>query len=223
MLPRWRQFHQQQIPGWECNDHAEWLFAIRQGKVLRILRQVFLLTACLFLSSLVAGAQELGHQNTVEIKRRSNLEISLTFALNLPTLLHKVLAPKSNYAIFLKSQVELTDKALDQEIALLNAKFSKNAFLTLPSGAKVNVQQWQLPDKQSIRDALTTSLILLNMPDKGIMHVDPLLLTATAQIKSPVSRIQLQLPPEMNPILVSVKSDNFWLTDQIPMAIFQLD
>jgi hypothetical protein len=55
------------------------------------------------------------------------------------------------------------------------------------------------------------------------MHVDPLLLTATAQIKSPVSRIQLQLPPEMNPILVSVKSDNFWLTDQIPMAIFQLD
>jgi hypothetical protein len=61
------------------------------------------------------------------------------------------------------------------------------------------------------------------MPDKGIMHVDPLLLTATAQIKSPVSRIQLQLPPEMNPILVSVKSDNFWLTDQIPMAIFQLD
>jgi hypothetical protein len=190
---------------------------------LRILRQVFLLTACLFLSSLVAGAQELGHQNTVEIKRRSNLEISLTFALNLPTLLHKVLAPKSNYAIFLKSQVELTDKALDQEIALLNAKFSKNAFLTLPSGTKVNVQQWQLPDKQSIRDALTTSLILLNMPDKGVMHVDPLLLTATAQIKSPVSRIQLQLPPELNPILVCVKSDNFWLTDQIPMAIFQLD
>jgi hypothetical protein len=187
------------------------------------LRQIFLFTACLFLNSNAAVAQELGHQNTVEIKRHSNLEISLTFALNLPTLLHKVLAPQSNYATFLKAQVELTDKALDQEIAQLNAKFSKNAFLTLPSGAKVHVQRWQLPDKQSIRDALTSSLILLNMPHKDALHVDPLQVTARAQIKAPVSRIQLQLPLEMNPILVSHQADKFWLTDQIPMAIFQLD
>jgi hypothetical protein len=123
----------------------------------------------------------------------------------------------------LKAQIELSDKALDQEIAQLNAKFSKNAFMTLPSGAKVHAQEWQLPDKQSIRNALTSTLILLNMPDKGTLHVDPLLVTARAQIKAPVSRIQLQLSPEMNPILVSIKSDNFWLTDQIPMAIFQLD
>ena len=186
------------------------------------LRQ-FCLAACLFLNSLVAGAQELGHQNTLEIKRYSNLEISLTFAINLPTLLHKVFAPQSSYATFLKAQIELSDKALDQEIAQLNAKFSKNALMTLPSGAKVHAQAWQLPDKQSIRNALTSSLILLNMPDKGTLHVDPLLITATAPIKTPVSRIQLQLPPEMNPILVSVKSDKFWLTDQIPMAIFQTD
>jgi hypothetical protein len=95
--------------------------------------------------------------------------------------------------------------------------------LTLPSGAKVNVQQWQLPDKQSIRDALTSSLVLLNLPERGTMHVDPLQVTAMAQIKAPVSRIQLQLPSEMNPILVSVKSDKFWLTDQISMAIVELD
>jgi hypothetical protein len=34
--------------------------------------------------------------------------------------------------------------------------------------------------------------------------------------------VQLQLPPALHPIVVSLPNDKFWLTAQIPMAIVEL-
>jgi hypothetical protein len=47
--------------------------------------------------------------------------------------------------------------------------------------------------------------------------------TSTVQTKHPITRVQLQLPAAMNPILVVFKTDQFWLTDQIPSAIIELN
>jgi len=42
------------------------------------------------------------------------------------------------------------------------------------------------------------------------------------QAKTPISRVQLQLPPALYPVVVSLPNDKFWLTEQIPMAIVEL-
>ena len=125
-----------------------------------------------------------------------------------------------------QQQAPLTKRTrpeLEREIAKVSASWSERAFFTLPSGAKVFLKQWQLPDAQSLRDAFKTSLILLNLPQKNAVHVDPMRVTAVVQPKTPVGRAQLQLPPAMNPLWVVLKTDKFWLTDQIPMAIVELD
>ena len=188
------------------------------------IQKAFLLTvACLFWGVHAARAQELAHPNSVEITRGAHTAVNFSFALNLPQLLHRMLAPQSSYAAFLQAQVELSDPALEREIAKVSARWSERAFFTLPSGAKVFLKQWQLPDAQSLRDAFKTSLILLNLPQKNAVHVDPMRVTAVVQPKTPVGRAQLQLPPAINPLWVVLKTDKFWLTDQIPIAIVELD
>ena len=188
--------------------------------------QVFILAlASLFFGFNAAKAQEHSHPNTVEIKRESKTVIQFDFSLNLPAMLHRMLAPQTSYAAFLKAQAELSDPALDRELDRLSTALSEKAFLILPSGSKLRLKQWQWPDKQSLRGAFMSSFILLNLPQKTNAHIDTLRVTASIETKATVGRVQLQLqlPSAMNPILVVVQSDQFWLTDQIPMSILVLD
>lgn len=186
--------------------------------------QVFVLAlASLFFGFNAAKAQEHSHPNTVEIKRESSSVIRFDFALNLPAMLHRMLAPQTSYAAFLKAQAELSDQALDRELDRLSTALSEKAFLVLPSGNKHRLKQWQWPDKKSLRSAFMSSWILLKVPQKTNAHIDTLRVTANIETQASVGRVQLQLPSAMYPILVVVQSDQFWLTEQIPMSILVLD
>ena len=137
--------------------------------------------------------------------------------------IQRPLAPKTSYSAFLNAQIELSDQAFDRQIAQVSARLSDRAFLVLPSGTKLQLKQWQLPEHKILRNALVSSLILLNLPQTTNAHIDPMNVTSTVQSKQPISRAQLQLPAAMNPILVVFKADQFWLTDQIPSAIIELN
>lgn len=182
-----------------------------------------LAVALLLLSFSAARAQVHAHPNSVEIKRESTIQISFNFELNLPPLLHRMLAPQTSYAVFLKNQTALSDQALDREMAEVGTAFSEKAFLVLPSGTKLRIKQWQWPHKKVLRAAFLSSSILLGMPQKINLHVEPITVTASVQSKTPLSRVQLQLPSPMNPILVVIQSDQFWLTDQITSAVIELN
>ena len=171
----------------------------------------------------LAQPQPAAHFNAVELKRESPTSVQFAFALNLPQVLHQVLAPQLAYPAFLQSYADLPDPALDKEIAKAVASLSAKAYFTLPSGAKANIKLWQLPDKQALRDAFKASLMLLNMPPGPASHLDPVRVLARVQAKTPISRAQLQLPPALYPIVVSLPHDKFWLTEQIPMAIVELE
>ena len=169
-----------------------------------------------------APAQPLAHYNAAELKRESATSVHFAFALNLPQVLHQVLAPQLAFPAFLQTYADLPDRALDKELAKASAAMSAKAYFTLPSGAKAHIKQWQLPDKLALRDSFIASLLLLNMPPSAASHVDPVRVLAQAQAKTPISRVQLQLPPALYPIVVSLPHDKFWLTEQIPMAIVEL-
>ena len=186
----------------------------------------FLAAALFFLCSNLALAQPqpqpLAHYNAVELARESPTSVQFAFALNLPQVLHQVMAPQLQYPAFLQRYADLPDPAFDKEIAKASVALSAQAYFTLPSGAKANIKQWQLPDKLALRDSFKASLILLNMPPGPASHLDPVRVLAQVQAKTPISRVQLQLPPALYPIVVSLPNDKFWLTEQIPMAIIEL-
>ena len=194
--------------------------------VLNLLHKAaaILAAALFFISSNSAWAQlqPVAHFNAVELKRESPTSVQFAFALNLPQVLHQVLAPQLQYPAFLQNYADLPDPALDKEIAKASAALSAKAYFTLPSGAKAHLKQWQLPDRQSLRDSFKASLMLLNMPPGPASHLDPVRVLAQAQAKTPIGRAQLQLPPALYPIVVSLANDKFWLTEQIPMAIVEL-
>jgi hypothetical protein len=168
-------------------------------------------------------AQTVEHYNAVELKRESATSVQFVFALNLPQVLHQLLAPQLAYPAFLQRYAELPDPALEKQMGKAVAALSTKAYFTLPSGAKAKLTGWQLPDKQALRASLRVSLLLLNMPPSAASHLDPVRVLAHVQAKTPINRVQLQLPAALYPILVNVKNDKFWLTEQIPMAIVELD
>lgn len=169
-----------------------------------------------------AQAQVVAHYNAVELKRASATSVQLVFSLNLPQVLHSVLAPQLAYPAFLQQYAAMPDAAFEKEIAKAGAALSAKAFFTLPSGAKAPIKQWQWPEKQALRDLLQASLLLLSMPPSAASHLDPVPVLAQAQAKTGISRAQLQLPAALCPIIVSLPNDKFWLTDQIPMALVEL-
>jgi hypothetical protein len=184
----------------------------------------FLAAALLYLQlhPALAQPQHVAHYNAVELRRESATQVQFSFVLNLPQVLHQVLAPQLAYPAFLQGYADLPDLALNKEIAKAAASLSTQAFFTLPSGVKANIKLWQLPDAQALRDAFKASQMLLNMPASAAMHLDPVRVLAQVQTKTPINRVQLQLPPALYPIVVSLPSDKFWLTAQIPMAIVEL-
>ena len=178
---------------------------------------------CLLGSNLaLAQSQPLAHYNAAELARQSPTSVQFAFALNLPQVLHQALAPQLAYPAFLQRYADLSDPALDKEIAKAGVALSAQAYFTLPSGAKAHIKQWQLPDAQALRDSFKASLMLLNMPPSPASHLDPVRVLAQVQTKIPINRVQLQLPPALHPIVVSLPNDKFWLTAQIPMAIVEL-
>ncbi|PUE38654.1 hypothetical protein [Limnohabitans sp. Bal53] len=157
------------------------------------------------------------------MKRESANSVNFTFALNLPQVLHQLLAPQLAFPSFLQSYADLPDPAFDKEIVKAVTALGAKAYFTLPSGAKVNIKKWQLPDTQLLRQSFKVSLLLLNMPPSPASHLDPVNVLAQAQAKTPISRVvQMQLPTALYPIEVSLPNDKFWLTEQIPMAIVEL-
>lgn len=167
-------------------------------------------------------AQAVGHNNQLDITLVDGRHLQCDFSLNLLPLLHRHLAPNSHPGEFLQSFSNLSDAAMDKELDKLTQALSAQSFFTLPTGAKLRLMQWQLPNKQLIRVAMKVSLILIQMPPNAASHIDPMRVQAKASSKVPVSRIQLQLHPALFPIFVANKEDKFWLTPEIPTAIVDI-
>ena len=172
--------------------------------------------------SLQTWAGEL-HFNQVEVKRENKEKLIFVFSLNLPQALHQLLAPQLPFAEFLTKYADLPE--LDFQNALKSAisQLAGSSFFVVSSGAKVNLKNWQLPSTNALRESFKANLFLLQLPPGPQSHLPPAVVQAEVQTKTAINRAQLQLPKALHPIFVKVQQDQFWLTDQIPMAVVNLD
>jgi hypothetical protein len=78
-------------------------------------------------------------------------KIAVTLYLNLPQVMHQLVAPKQPLKVFLKNYSDLPDKQLEKEMANVVSILTANSNFTLTTGSKVNFKNWQLPDIQALR------------------------------------------------------------------------
>jgi hypothetical protein len=163
------------------------------------------------------------HYNQMDIKRDGREKLVLSMSLNLSQVLHQVLAPQTPLVDFLKSHSELSDKALQTAIDKAGAQLGDKSFMLLPSGRKVSIRQWQLPTVQALRETLKAHLFLIEMSTNTPVHVPPMRVQALVHSPSPWSRAQLQVHKALHPLWVIHQQDQFWLTEQIPLAIVNFE
>lgn len=163
------------------------------------------------------------HDNQMDIQRDGRDKLVFSMSLNLTHLLHQVLAPHTPLADFLKFHSELPDKALQTAVDKASTQLGDKSFMLLPTGGKVSIRQWQLPPLVALREALKAHAFLLEMSSAIPVHVPPMQVQAHGHSKSPFSRAQLQVHKALHPLWVIQQQDQFWLTDQIPLAIVNFE
>jgi hypothetical protein len=163
------------------------------------------------------------HYNQMDIKREGGNRFVFSLSLNLTHVLHQVLAPQSSLADFLKTYSDASDKELQTALAKAATQLGDKSFLLLPSGSKVSIRPWQLPPLAALREALKAHAFLTEMPSATPVHVPPMWVQAHGQSKTPVGRAQLQVHKALHPVWVIHQQDQFWLTDQIPLAIVSFE
>ena len=163
------------------------------------------------------------HYNQMDIKREGGNRFVFSLSLNLTQVLHQVLAPQSSLADFLKIYSDASDKELQAALTKAATQLGDKSFLLLPSGSKVAIRPWQLPPLAALREALKAHAFLMEMPSATPVHVPPMWLQAHGQSKTPVGRAQLQVHKALHPVWVIHQQDQFWLTDQIPLAIVSFE
>ena len=75
----------------------------------------------------------------------------------------------------------------------------------------------------ALREALKAHAFLMEMPSATPVHVPPMWVQAHGQSKASVGRAQLQVHKALHPVWENPPQDQFWLTDQIPMAIVSFE
>ena len=159
------------------------------------------------------------HYNQMDIKREGGNRFVFSLSLNLTLVLHQVLAPQTPLADFLKTYSGASDKDLQTALTKASAQLGDKSFMLLPSGSKVSIRPWQFPPLAALREALKAHAFLMEMPSSTPVHVPPMWVQAHGQSKAPVGRAQLQVHKALHPVWVIHQQDQFWLTDQIPLAV----
>ena len=163
------------------------------------------------------------HYNQMGIKREAGNQFVFSLSLNLTHVLHQVLAPQTPLVEFLKIYSDAPDKELQTAMNKAATQLGDKSFMLLPSGSKVWIRQWQLPPLAALREALKAHAFLMEMPSATPVHVPPMWVQAHGQSKASVGRAQLQVHKALHPVWVIQPQDQFWLTDQIPMAIVSFE
>ena len=184
--------------------------------------KIFLVCVFFEACSLQTWAGEV-HFNQVEVRRENKEKLIFVFSLNLPQALHQLWAPQLPFAEFLTKYAELPELDFQNALKSATSQLSGSSFLIVSSGAKVNFKNWQLPSNNALRDSFRANLFLLQLPPGPHSHLPPAVVQAEVQTKTAINRAQLQLHKALHPIFVKVQQDQFWLTNQIPMAVVNLD
>ena len=162
------------------------------------------------------------HTNQMEMKRHSATSLSMDFFVDPAKFCYLLMAPHNTYEYFLKFYSEMPAEEFKKEWSSSIKKLESENFIMMPSGVKVPLKQWTFPSEDALQGFLKKAQLIIGLPANFRSHLEPVLVTAVAQSKTPLNRVQLNLSQKFHPILVQYKQDRVWLTSQIPVELFDL-
>jgi hypothetical protein len=166
----------------------------------------------------LVSAQSVAHPNTLAIVPEDGNNLAFQFSLNVPQVLHQLLSPSTPFPAFLQNYAHMPPAAWAAALQKAQAKLASSGVLTLPGARPIRLQSWQWPDPDAMAQSIKAQELILQMAEQSRPHLDPVRVLAHLQTPGPIHQAQLQLPSALYPIEVSIKTDTFWLTSQIPLA-----
>ena len=204
-----------------------WAWPLRACLILRGKIAIVLLlqriSGFLLLSSCLHGFGVSAHERQINkgfVQKMDDGRIALEFLLDPAVLMFKALAPETTLPLFLKRYAEMKPQVFEQELKKLKAQLVKGIKLQGPDGRALGQSAWNWPPASDWQDIVKTQKIMLDALSNEEGHLPQIKLNIVLKGGKNLSRAQVSLLPSMHPILVrNMPSDDFWLTDQIPVAI----
>jgi hypothetical protein len=164
-----------------------------------------------------------GHERQINkgfVQKMEDGSIALEFLLDPAVLMFQALTPETTLPLFLKRYAEMKPEVFESEMKKLKAHLVKGIKLQGPDGRALQQNAWKWPPGSDWQDIIKTQKIMLDAISNEEGHLPQIKLNIVLKGGKNLSRAQVSLHPSMHPILVrNMPVDDFWLTDQIPVAI----
>jgi len=187
---------------------------------LKISRYFQIIFVCL-LFLITSGPQ--AHERQINkgfVQKMEDGTIALEFLLDPAVLMFNALAPQTTLPLFLKRYAEMKPEVFEAEMKKLKAHLVKGIKLQGPDGRALQQNAWKWPPGSDWQDMIRTQKLMLDALSNEEGHLPQIKLNIVLKGAKNLSRAQVSLHPSMHPILVrNMPVDDFWLTDQIPVAI----
>lgn len=188
------------------------------------LKKLSLLVSLLMVLATVMEPAAAGavHVNQVALRQESRTLLQFEFQINPTAWLHQLLAPASDVQAFIKSQAALPEAQFRQALEKAQRRLETENFLMLPSGAKVALRNWQMPQAALLQEMLRRNVLILDLPPQFQGHLEPITITASAKASVPLGRVQLTLSPVFYPVQLRHQQDAVWFTPLLPTSLIDL-
>lgn len=175
--------------------------------------QAFLRSACAIgglLATTLACAHELPADRLALVQRDAT-HLSLQLLVDLPALLHRTLSPQTPRAEFLLALSAQSPEQIDAAMVKLRARVEPALRLTA-NGAALTLSHWHWPSRSQVQALLQQRAMRLVVAPAEHAHDEPQEVTADAVAQQPLARVQVDLPPEMRPLmLVNYRPRQRWV------------
>jgi len=190
---------------------------------VRPIRRAFLVGIVSSALGIFAGNTALAHEqqkNRLTIVKQDANCLGLSFVVSAPPVLHQLLGQKQTFDAFLNKYAGLSPEHFQKDLEKALNALEKGALFKGPDDRRIPVRKWvwapPLLWQQSIQEQ--RALLMAGAGNTG--HPNPVVFTAEACSKRPISRLMLGFDPSLYPLSVEAsKTDQFWLTVDIPTAI----
>ena len=177
--------------------------------------------AALLLSCLVAGgacAHEM-QANRLTLVLRDRNHLALTFYVDFPDALHRILAPKRPFQEFALVHAAMKPQDFQKELLRAQAKIQASTRLTLADGRDAAIVNWAWPEPARVHAALQERLMQAVVAPADHSHGEPVEIRAEVAAERDIDAVSVRLPEEFQQVLVvSYRPAQVWVGPSAPAA-----
>ncbi len=135
-------------------------------------------------------------------------------------MLHQLLGQKQTFDAFLNKYAGLAPEHFQKDLEKALSALEKGALFKGPDDRKIPVRKWVWAPPPLWQQSIQEQRALLMAGAGNAGHPNPVTFTAEACSKRPISRVILGFDSSLYPLSVEAsKTDQFWLTADLPTAI----